>query len=73
MVSLGSSVTPRTVLSVDEQSRIKEKLLQDLPDLKNLEDLYYNVASLKFLKSEVPKSKVNSYEKPDLFFELKHL
>ncbi|XP_046854712.1 dolichyl-diphosphooligosaccharide--protein glycosyltransferase subunit 2-like [Xenia sp. Carnegie-2017] len=57
LVSLGSCVTPRTVLSVDEQSRIKEKLLQDLPDLKNLEDLYYNVASLKFLKSEVPKSK----------------
>jgi hypothetical protein len=46
-----------TVLTVEEQSRIKDQLTQNLPG-KDLETAYYNVASLKLLNSNVPKAEV---------------
>ncbi|CAB4029760.1 dolichyl-diphosphooligosaccharide--glycosyltransferase subunit 2-like, partial [Paramuricea clavata] len=55
VVAVGLCVTPTTVLTVEEQSRIKDQLTQNLPG-KDLETAYYNVASLKLLNSNVPKA-----------------
>ncbi len=55
--AVGLCVTPATVLTVDEQSRIKDQLSQNIPG-KDLETTYYNVASLKLLNSAVPKAEV---------------
>ena len=57
VVAVGLCVTPMTVLTVEEQSRIKDQLTQNLPG-KDLETAYYNVASLKLLNSNVPKAEV---------------
>ena len=58
VLAVGHCVTPLTVLSVEEQSKIRDQLIQDLPG-KDVKTAYYNVASLKLLNSDVPKSEVN--------------
>ena len=55
--AVGLCVTPTTVLTVEEQSRIKDQLSQNLPG-KDLETTYYNVASLKLLNAAIPKTEV---------------
>ena len=60
VLAVGYCVTPVTVLSVEEQSKIKDQLIQDLPG-KDLITAYYNVASLKLLNSNVPKSEVSHF------------
>ena len=53
--AVGLCVTPTTVLTVEEQSRIKNQLSQNLPG-KDLETTYYTVASLKLLNAPLRKA-----------------
>ena len=55
--AVGLCVTSTTVLTVEEQSRIKNQLSQNLPG-KDLETTYYNLASLKLLNAPLPKAEV---------------
>ena len=76
MFAVGLCVTPTTVLTVEEQSRIKDQLSQNLPG-KDLETTYYNVASLKLLNAAIPKAEVKYilrtahlvYKSADLYLE----
>ncbi|XP_028404232.1 dolichyl-diphosphooligosaccharide--protein glycosyltransferase subunit 2-like [Dendronephthya gigantea] len=55
VLTVGLCAAPTTVLTLEEQGRIKAQLSADLPG-KDLETTFYNVASLTLLNSKVPKS-----------------
>ena len=57
VLAVGLCVTPKKALTVEEQNKIKDQLTKDLPG-KDLQTAYYNVASLKLLNANVPKSEV---------------
>lgn len=61
VLSIGVQVMHATVLTVEEQSRIKDQLSQNLPG-NDVETTYYGVSSLKILNSDVPKEKVTIIE-----------
>lgn len=58
---VGHSLSPTTVLSTEEQNKIKDRLVKNIPG-GDLPSTYYTVASLELLNAKVPSREVNLVE-----------
>ena len=58
---VGHSLSPTTVLSTEEQNKIKDRLAKNIPG-GDLPSTYYTVAALELLNAKVPLAEVNLVE-----------